>query len=152
VEKDRKARAKIEAERRAIRFAKELKRLVNSETKYAKDKAPYIGLSFSNDIYKVSFLNSVKEIKEEGEALRHCVFSREYYKETTLLFSVTKDGEKIATAEVSVKTWRILQVRTYHNVVSPDIDPITKLITDNFKTIKDRTKPKRKSKRKLEVA
>lgn len=149
VEKERRARqAQYEIER-IERLAKQMKESEEMEKEYANKKAKFLGLSFSNDTYNVHFLNSVKEFEEEGNALRHCIFSREYFKEKSLLFSVRhKDGSRYATAEVSIKTWRVLQVRVKYNTECPESKAITELITQNFKLIKDRMKPKKTIKRK----
>lgn len=152
VEKERRAReAQYEIDR-IERLAEKLKESEALEKEYSKAKGKFVGVKFSSAIYDVHFLNSVQEFMEEGSALRHCIFSREYFKEKTLLFSVrNKEGDRLATAEVSPKTWRVLQVRTFNNVVSPESKAITKMITDNFGVIKDRMKPKPKARKKKQI-
>lgn len=154
VEKERRLREAERQKQRIKDLAEELKKSAKMEKEYAKAKGKFVGIEFSSEKYNVYFLNSVQDFKEEGDALRHCVFSREYFKEKTLLFSVrNKKGDRVATAELSIKTWRILQVRTMNNVVSPESKAITEMITDNFGVIKDRMKPKPKArKRKQSLA
>ena len=47
-------------------------------------------------------LDSVEAIRQEGEAMHHCVFTNEYYlKADSLILSATIDGKRIETIEVS---------------------------------------------------
>ena len=63
----------------------------------------------------IKVLDSVEAIRQEGEAMHHCVFTNEYYlKADSLILSATIDGKRIETIEVSLKThggraepWRV---------------------------------------------
>jgi len=123
---------------------------------YKKRKALYMGLSFSRKDLKISFLESEKAIKEEGEILYHCIYTSEYQNKDTLLFSATVDGEKVATIEVDVERRKVLQVRGYDNNVTKWDNNIITLVQRNMKVIVARSEGKklqiRKSKKQLEAA
>lgn len=58
----------------------------------------------------------IAELKEESEVLHHCAFKSEYYnKKDSLLLSIKKEQKPIATAEISLKDKKIIQLRGEYN-------------------------------------
>jgi len=80
-----------------------------------KLKAKFIGLEFSEGSLYIRVLKDVNEFYEEGNALKHCVFTNEYFlKPDTLVFTAQINGKRIETVEVSFRnlesysiTWRL---------------------------------------------
>ena len=71
------------------------------------------GVEFSDGEICIKVLDSVEAIRQEGEAMHHCVFTNEYYlKADSLILSATIDGKRIETIEVSqtqevAEPWRV---------------------------------------------
>lgn len=128
-----------EARRRA---ADRAKRMRLDEQRYARDKAAFIGLSFAGaDGIAAHVLGSVEEFYREGEAMRHCVFTNEYYRRAdSLILSATVGGKRMETVEVSLRTFRIVQSRAVCNGVSPYHARIINLVNQNMNLIKERKK------------
>lgn len=136
--------------------AKELK---EQQKLYQKSKAKWFGLSFSSGKFEISFINSTKQMMEEGNLLHHCIYSMSYFKRKTLLFSVRKSGEVYATTEIDPEDKKVLQLRKVHNTNLPpeDHERVMQLIMEHMNQICN-PKPKKKKrarviqKRELEVA
>lgn len=138
---DRLLRKKDREEARR-READSAKRMRLDEQRYARDKAAFIGLSFAGtDGIAAHVLGSVEEFYREGEAMRHCVFTNEYYRRAdSLILSATVGGKRMETVEVSLCTFRIVQSRAACNGVSPYHNRIINLVNQNMNLIKERKK------------
>ena len=76
---------------------------MEAEQAYLQLKAKFFGIEFTDGIIRIHILESVQEHLEEGTAMHHCVYDAHYYsKPQSLIFSATKDGERIETIEVSL--------------------------------------------------
>ena len=66
--------------------------------------------------------------------MHHCVFSNEYFaKEGTLVLSAKdKENNRLATIEISLSTFKILQCRAAYNKVPTDKDKIERLVRRNI--------------------
>ncbi|MDK7751236.1 PcfJ domain-containing protein, partial [Brevibacterium sp. UMB10442] len=84
---------------------KKRKEAIEAEQEYKQLKAKFFGIEFTDGIIRIHVLESVQEHLEEGTAMHHCVYDAHYYsKPQSLIFSATKDGERIETIEVSLET------------------------------------------------
>ncbi len=126
---------KIQEQRKQIEKAQKI---------YSKSKQKFIGLSFSKGQIQIRFLNSVKEVMEEGDALKHCVFTNKYYEKNTLLFSAMISGEKKATVEVDPKLMKVTQIRGKNNVPTEYDSEIKKLLKKQMDKISERLDPNQK--------
>ena len=87
----------------------------------------------------VHTLNSVAEYYEEGKRQHICVGSSEYYLKKDSLVFIAKIGNKtIATIEISLKDFSILQCRAFANGVCKYTDRISEIIKANTKLIRKR--------------
>lgn len=87
----------------------------------------------------VRVLDSVMEYAEEGTAMKHCVFTNDYYlKEDSLIFSATINGKRIETIEVSLKTLKVAQSRGVCNQNTEYHDQIINLVNNNKQLIQQR--------------
>lgn len=84
----------------------------------------------------VHTLNSVAEYYDEGSRQHICVSSSSYYlKENTLVFTAKIKDKTIATIEISLKDYSIIQCRAFANKVC---QCIAQIISDNIKMIAER--------------
>lgn len=108
------------------------------EKTYAQEKGRFFGICFGNENIIITVVQSVAEMAEEGKAMHHCVYSMGYYKkkESLILSAKDKDGNRIETIELSLKTFEVLQSRGVCNNNTPQHDEIINLINNNINLIK----------------
>lgn len=121
----------------AIAFKIKRAKMAKDEKAYFERKKKYLDLIFKIDNLTISPLQSVSDFAKEEEALKHCVFSRDYYKKRdSLLFSAKIKGERIETIELSLKTFNILQSRGLLNQPTEYNYLIDKLMNKNISKIR----------------
>lgn len=115
------------------------KRLLKNEQVYSDLKAQFIGLEFTDGQLRVQVLRDVNEFYEEGSALKHCVFTNEYFlKPDTLIFTAQINGQRIETVEVSLETLQVIQSRGVCNQNTEFHDQIVSLVNRNAYLIRER--------------
>lgn len=130
VEKKRQFDKKIKLEK--------LKAKIDMANKdYQRQKRKFFGLVIQDEKFTITPLRTVKEFYEESEEMRHCVFQNEYYKRAnSLILSAKMNGIPVETIELSLKDFKIVQARGYHNNDTKYNKQIRLLINSNIKTIK----------------
>jgi len=119
------------------------KQIASAEGKYQKMKKKFFGIEFSDGPIKVRTLQSVKEFVQEGDTLHHCVFTNQYYlRPDALILSARIDNKPIETIEVSLTTFKVIQVRGKFNQSSEYHDRIVELVNRNMNLIRKRAKKK----------
>lgn len=99
----------------------------------------HIGLSMTDGTIRLHTLDSVAEYYDEGTKQHICVGSSGYYlKEDTLVFTATMGGRTIATVEISLKDFSIIQCRAFANGVCEYAEQIAGIINDNKEMIAER--------------
>ena len=78
-------------------------------------------------------LQTVEDFKQEGDELRHCVFSNKYYeKKDILIIGAKVNGKRTETIELNLKSRKILQCRAKCNGVSARHEDILSLMEQNI--------------------
>ena len=109
------------------------------QAKFEELKGRYIGLSMTDGTIRLHTLDSVAEYYDEGTKQHICVGSSGYYlKEDTLVFTATMGGRTIATVEISLKDFSIIQCRAFANGVCEYAEQIAEIINANKKMIAER--------------
>ncbi|THG55087.1 PcfJ-like protein [Muribaculum caecicola] len=109
------------------------------QAKFEELKGRYIGLSMTDGTIRLHTLDSVAEYYDEGTKQHICVGSSGYYlKEDTLVFTATMGGRTIATVEISLKDFSIIQCRAFTNGVCEYAEQIAGIINANKKIIAER--------------
>lgn len=108
------------------------------EEDYVNAKGKYFGVCFGNDNIRVTVIQSVSEMAEEGQDLHHCVYSMKYYnRENSLILSAKDaDGNRIETIELDLSTFKVVQCRGKHNSITDKHDEIIKLVNENINLIR----------------
>ena len=121
--------ARIRAEVQRKRDAEELKRNAKSIAKYKELKGCYFGIVLKQGKLHASVLPDVEAFMQEGESMRHCVFTNGYYKrKDCLIFSVRNTHDKrVATVEFDLKTFKVVQCRGKVNSQPKEYDEILKM-------------------------
>ena len=116
------------------------------QAKFEEPKGRYIGLSMTDGTIRLHTLDSVAEYYDEGTKQHICVGASGYYlKEDTLVFTATMGGRTIATVEISLKDFSIIQCRAFANGVCEYAEQIAGIINANKKMIAERTESRRVS-------
>lgn len=112
---------------------------MEQEASFVEAKGRFFGVEFSDGEICIKVLDSVEAIRQEGEAMHHCVFTNEYYlKADSLILSATIDGKRIETIEVSLKRMEVVQSRGVCNKNTPYHGQILKLMKGNMSLIRKR--------------
>lgn len=106
---------------------------------FNKMKEVFFGLVFKKGDLEIKVLESIQEFKEEGDALRHCVFKNSYYKNAgALILSARIAGKRIETVEVSLSKMQVVQSRGLQNHPTDYHKEIVNLVNRNINHIADR--------------
>lgn len=131
--------AKVERQRIKAQREEDRKKAEADEAKFEELKGRYIGLVMTDGEIVVHTLNSVAEYYDEGSRQHICVASARYYlKENSLVFTAKIKGQTIATIEISLSDYSIIQCRAFANKVCKYQDRIDKIIRDNTKMLAER--------------
>lgn len=99
----------------------------------------FCDLEFGDGKFVVVVLKTEEDYKQEGEALKHCVHSGEYFNvPESLVFSARIDGKPIETIEVILPLCKIEQARGWDNKPTKYHDEILRLMKKNLKRIRKR--------------
>ena len=109
------------------------------QAEFEKLKGRFIGLTMTDGTIILHTLDSVAEYYDEGTRQHICVGSSGYYlKPETLVFTATMEGKTIATVEISLKDYSIIQCRAFANQVCEYAEQIADIINANKKMIAER--------------
>ena len=135
--KERERQKRIwEVQRKQREIEKKI-REENAKIQYVKDKSKYFDLVFEDNLLKIKALQSVQEFMDESNEMHHCVYTNEYYnRKESLIFSARIGDERIATIEISLNNYSIIQCRGKYNQPTPYDEQIIKLINQNMRFIK----------------
>jgi hypothetical protein len=127
-----KKREQQEQERRKAAIQKALE----DETFFKESKSDFFGIQFTDGLIQVRVLESVEEIKREGDAMHHCVFTNEYHLNAdSLILSACINGKRIETVELSLTTLKVVQSRGVCNKNTEYHDRIINLVNKNVSLI-----------------
>lgn len=144
----KKEHDRLVAKKRIIQKKREIeeqKRRAEIDNKFfQKAKAKFFDLKFTNGPLVIIPLKSVQEFIEEGDKLKHCVFTNRYFdKEDSLILSARLENEPIETIEVDLKELKITQARGLKNEPTDHHDKILELVKKNLPKIAEIVKPKK---------
>ncbi|MTH15883.1 PcfJ domain-containing protein [Flavobacterium sp. LC2016-01] len=116
-----------------------------AEPIYKQDKKQFFGLSFTDKDLTIKVLDSVQDFIEEGDTLRHCLFTNEYYKKKdSLILSAQIGNIPMETIEVSLSKMEIIQCRGHRNKATKYHSRILGIIRKNMPEIAQRMKKRKK--------
>lgn len=131
--------AKVERQRIKEQREADRKRAEADEAKFVELKGRYLGLVMTDGEITIHTLNSVAEYYYEGNRQHICVGSSRYYlKEDTLVLTAIIGNKTVATVEISLTDYSILQCRAFANGVCEYQKRIKEIINDNIALIKER--------------
>lgn len=105
--------------------------------KYIKRFGKFFDLILREGDMSIHVLRSIQDFIDESQEMGHCVFTNEYYnKKSSLILSARIPGQRVATVELSLKNFTVLQCRGKRNVATEYNDQIIQLIQNNIKKFK----------------
>lgn len=139
-----------EIENEKLRVIRRQKKLEKAISDYVERWKNFFDLEFKKGNISISVLKSIDEFKEEGDELKHCVYTNEYYlKEKSLILSAKVDGKRAETIELKLPELKIEQSRGLKNQATKHHDEIIDLVNKNIDKIRKiviKTRPRSKSK------
>lgn len=135
MEKKRKEDEKAERERDLEKLLKQKKH----EEEFIKLKSKFFDLNLSDGKIVIVVLKSLEDFKQEGESMKHCVFTNEYIKKKDSLILSARIGDKrIETIELNLKTLDVVQSRGACNQNTEYHDRIIGLVKNNINLIRQK--------------
>lgn len=131
-----KRKERIEAEKEA---EEKRKQAAKWEADYKAQKGAYLGICFGNEAITITVLQSVSEFAEEGKAMHHCVYGANYFnkKDVLILSAKTTDGQRLATIELSLRNFKVVQCRGACNKIPDHYDTIMQLVKDHINLFRE---------------
>lgn len=150
MKKKREIQRLEEIERERINREKRQQKLEKAIVDYSERMQKFFDLEFKKGNISITVLKSIEEFKEEGDELKHCVYTNEYYlKEKSLILSARVDGIRAETIELKLPELKIEQSRGLKNQPTQHHDTIIKLVESNLEKIRKivvKTRPRSKEK------
>ena len=131
-----------ERERAARRREQELERLKQEKTlceEYVKRIARFLQLQIQDELINISPIPTVDAVREEGNAMHHCVYQCGYYKKPNVLLLSARDrfGNRVETIEVNLDTYQVAQSRGVCNKNTEHHDRILSLMEQGMSQIRE---------------
>lgn len=121
-----RAKAETEAHKRKLLQEQE------ETAEYAARMQNFADICLMDGSLIIKPIMTVEDVRDEGDAMHHCVFTNEYYKELdSLLLSARVDGKRCETIEFNLRSGEVEQSRAFANGVSEWHDEILSLMSDN---------------------
>lgn len=131
----RKVNRKREEERRVA----DRKKAIEDQAKFRELKSRYFGLEMSDGEINLHTLDSIDQYYEVGRKMAICVGSAHYFnKAETLVLVAFKGTSQVATIEISLSDYSIIQCRGYANGSCEYSKQIADIISNNTALIEER--------------
>jgi len=132
---------------RKIRFKQLQAEMAIDQKTYLKEKRKFFKLAFIKDNLTIEPVKSVKQLYTESDKLMHCAFQNAYHKKDySLLLSAKINNEPVATVEVNLYNFQIIQARGWDNKKTKYDKEILSLVSENMKQIKEASVIRKKRK------
>ena len=136
----RNALKRIEEKKRIKKLESEMQTAAQKLNEFIQHMQAFLNLCFSNNQLVIRPLRSPVEYIQEGIAMHHCVASYKERYNSLILSARNHQDERIATIEVSLHDYKIIQIRGKHNQATEYDQDIAVLLTKNMKQIRKANK------------
>ncbi|MBC7750061.1 MAG: PcfJ domain-containing protein [Methylotenera sp.] len=151
----KKKRIILENERREnerLQIIKRQERKDFNDVQYIEQKGKFFNLVFASENITIEVLKGIEDFRIEGDELKHCVYTGEYYfKKKSLILSAKVDGARTETIEINLESFKIMQSRGLKNQATKFHDDIVNLIESNISKIKKAAQKSVKQEKKLTI-
>lgn len=131
-------KAQRDAEKDEERLEREMKEAAMHEQEYIDMKGAFLGIAFGESSHNLQFhvIGSVAEMKEEGFRMHHCVGGYWNRRDSLIIGCRDVDDKRVATIEVNLRDFSIVQTRGVCNEKPPYFDIINEAINNNMDMIR----------------
>lgn len=130
---------KVNRQRRKEQKEKERQQAIEDKAKFEELKSRYFGMAMTDGEIEIHSIDSVDDYYEIGERNHICCGSAKYFlKESTLTVTAYIGNKQIATIEISLDDYHIIQCRAFANGICEYAEQIADIINANKKMIAER--------------
>lgn len=130
---------KVNRQRRKEQREKERQQAIEDKAKFEELKSRYFGMAMTDGEIEIHSIDSVDDYYEIGERNHICCGSAKYFlKESTLTLTAYIGNKQIATIEISLDDFHIIQCRAFANGICEYTEQIEGIINANKKMIEER--------------
>ncbi|MDR2145328.1 MAG: PcfJ domain-containing protein [Tannerella sp.] len=121
------------------RLEEKRRKAQEDEAVFRKMKSKFFGMEFTDGLIEVRMLDSVDEIRQEGNMLHHCVYANDYHlRPDSLILSACIGDRRLETVEFSLSRMAVVQSRGLRNTTTEYHDRIIGLVQKNRRLIRKR--------------
>lgn len=121
----------------ALYMMEQMRQAEAFEETFRQNREQFFGMVFQSGKVTIQIIPTAKGIKEEGEAMHHCVGGY-YNRLNSLILSAKVDGKRMETIEVDLTTYEIVQSRGLQNKRTNYHNKIVHLMKQGLPEIKNR--------------
>lgn len=130
---------KVNRLRRKEQQEKDRQQAIEDKGRFEELKSRYFGLAMTDGEIEIHSIDSVDDYYEIGERNHICCGSAKYFlKESTLTLTAYIGNKQIATIEISLDDFHIIQCRAFANGICEYTEQIADIINANKKMIAER--------------
>lgn len=130
---------KVNRLRRNEQLEKDRQQAIEDRAKFEELKSRYFGLAMTDGEIEIHSIDSIDDYYEIGERNHICCGSAKYFlKEKTLTLTAYIGDKQIATIEISLDDFHIIQCRAFANGICEYTEQIAGIINANKKMIAER--------------
>lgn len=131
--------ARVNRQRIKEQREKERQQAIEDKAKFEELKSRYFGMAMTDGEIEIHSIDSVDDYYEIGERNHICCGSAKYFlKENTLTLIAYLGNKQIATIEISLDDYHIIQCRAFANGICEYTEQIAGIINANKKMIAER--------------
>lgn len=130
---------KVNRQRRKEQQEKDRQQAIEDRARFEELKSRYFGLAMTDGEIEIHSIDSIDDYYEIGERNHICCGSAKYFlKEMTLTLTAYIGNKQIATIEISLDDFHIIQCRAFANGICEYTEQIAGIINANRKMIAER--------------
>lgn len=130
---------KVNRQRRKELLEKDRQQAIEDKARFEELKSRYFGLAMTDGEIEIHSIDTIDDYYKIGERNHICCGSAKYFlKEKTLTLTAYIGNKQIATIEISLDDYQIIQCRAFANGICEYTEQITAIINANKKMIAER--------------
>lgn len=138
--------AKLNRQRIKEQREKERQQAIEDKAKFEELKSRYFGMAMTDGEIEIHSIDTIDDYYKIGESQSICCGTAKYFlKESTLTLTAYIGNKQIATIEISLDDYHIIQCRAFANGICEYTEQIAGIINANKKMIAERTESRRVS-------
>lgn len=131
--------AKVNRQRIKEQREKERLQAIEDKAKFEELKSRYFGMAMTDGEIEIHSIDTIDDYYKIGESQSICCGTAKYFlKENTLTLTAYIGNKQIATIEISLEDYHIIQCRAFANGICEYTEQIAGIINANKKMIAER--------------